>query len=170
MKNLLEILENVLEALEIGHQFGAELAEDYHIRNKGFTPARHDEYDRQVELIDKARKDLEQIVKKMKEAPPECQTDAEKTAYAFGWYKALEANRPVIDESAAKRIATALGWEPKREWVGLTDEEMIESEQQAGIRYRRHRGSIRGQQLSPADEFSWHYAKAIEAKLKEKNT
>ena len=24
-----------------------------------------------------------------------------------------------IDESAAKRIATALGWEPKRTWVGL---------------------------------------------------
>jgi hypothetical protein len=30
-------------------------------------------------------------------------------------------DKPVIDESAAKRIATALGWEPKREWVGLTD-------------------------------------------------
>jgi hypothetical protein len=31
---------------------------------------------------------------------------------------------PVIDKSAAIRIATALGWEPKREWVGLTDEGM----------------------------------------------
>lgn len=30
---------------------------------------------------------------------------------------------PVIDKSAAIRIATALGWEPKRTWVGLTDEE-----------------------------------------------
>ena len=28
-------------------------------------------------------------------------------------------DKPVIDESAAKRIATALGWEPKRTWVGL---------------------------------------------------
>jgi hypothetical protein len=26
----------------------------------------------------------------------------------------------VIDKSAAKRIATALGWEPQRTWVGLT--------------------------------------------------
>ena len=25
--------------------------------------------------------------------PPECQTDAEKTAFAFGWWKALEENR-----------------------------------------------------------------------------
>jgi hypothetical protein len=30
---------------------------------------------------------------------------------------------PVIDKSAAKRIATELGWQPKREWVGLTEEE-----------------------------------------------
>ena len=28
---------------------------------------------------------------------------------------------PVIDKSAAVRIATALGWEPKREWKTLTD-------------------------------------------------
>jgi len=33
---------------------------------------------------------------------------------------------PVIDKSAAVRIATALGWEPKREWVGLTDEDWVE--------------------------------------------
>ena len=33
---------------------------------------------------------------------------------------------PVIDKSAAIRIATALGWEPKREWVGLTDEDWVE--------------------------------------------
>ena len=29
----------------------------------------------------------------MQEPPPECQTEAEKRAYAFGWWKALEANR-----------------------------------------------------------------------------
>ena len=33
---------------------------------------------------------------------------------------------PVIDKSAAIRIATALGWEPKRTWVGLTDEDWVE--------------------------------------------
>ena len=36
----------------------------------------------------------------------------------------LYTHPPVIDKSAAIRIATALGWEPKREWVGLTDEEI----------------------------------------------
>jgi hypothetical protein len=33
-------------------------------------------------------------------------------------------DKPVIDESAAKRIVTALGWEPKRTWVGLTDKDI----------------------------------------------
>jgi len=37
------------------------------------------------------------------EPPLECKTEAEKTAFAFGWWKALET---------------------KREWVGLTDEEI----------------------------------------------
>lgn len=32
----------------------------------------------------------------------------------------------VIDKAAAVRIATSIGWEPKREWVGLTDEEIDE--------------------------------------------
>jgi hypothetical protein len=31
---------------------------------------------------------------------------------------------PVIDKTMATRIATQLGWEPKREWQGLTDEEI----------------------------------------------
>ena len=35
-----------------------------------------------------------------------------------------QEREPVIDNSMAKRIATQLGWEPKREWVGLTDEEI----------------------------------------------
>lgn len=30
---------------------------------------------------------------------------------------------PVIDKSAAIRIATSLGWEPKRTWVGLTEKD-----------------------------------------------
>jgi hypothetical protein len=55
----------------------------------------------------------------------------------------------------------------KREWVGLTDEEIWEAER---IRHQRHKYSIRGQQITPADNPQWHHARAIEAKLKEKNT
>jgi len=61
----------------------------------------------------------------------------------------LEAKlkEPVIDKTMAIRIATQLGWEPKREWQGLTDEEL-------------------GVYTDKLEEF----ARAIEAKLKEKNT
>jgi len=36
----------------------------------------------------------------------------------------LESQEPVIDKSAATRIATSLGWSPQRTWVGLTDAEV----------------------------------------------
>ena len=57
---------------------------------------------------------------------------------------------PVIDKSAAVRIATSLGWEPKRK--PLTDEEI---------------GKIAGETLDP-----WSCARAIEAAhgIKENNT
>ena len=35
----------------------------------------------------------------------------------------IPEEKGVIDKSAAKRIATLLEWQPKREWVGLPDEE-----------------------------------------------
>jgi hypothetical protein len=43
--------------------------------------------------------------------PPECKTEAEKTAYAFGWFKSMEAQRT---------------------WVGLTDEEYAKLAEEFG--------------------------------------
>ena len=60
---------------------------------------------------------------------------------------------PVIDKSAAIRIATSLGWTPKREWHGLTDWEI---------------NSVANNN-NPLDGIR-SFARAIEAKLKEKNT
>lgn len=57
----------------------------------------------------------------------------------------------------------------KREWVGLTDEEIDECERLATFRYQRHKYSVHGQIITPADGFEWHFAGAIEAKLKQKN-
>ena len=62
------------------------------------------------------------------------------TAYRPGGLAEPE-QEPVIDKSAAVRIATALGWEPKRK--PLTDEEI---------------GKIAGETLDP-----WSCARAIEA-------
>jgi hypothetical protein len=66
---------------------------------------------------------------------------------------------PVIDKTMATRIATQLGWEPKREWQGLTDEEVEEVERWVEF---KEEGSGR---IPTGKLISY-----IEAKLKEKNT
>jgi len=83
-----------------------------------------------------------------KQAPP-CKTGSQCTT------KCTECaeQEPVIDKSAAIRIATSLGWTPKREWQGLTDEERSELLDKYYFD-------------DPSDAFM----KEFEAKLKEKNT
>jgi len=51
----------------------------------------------------------------------------------------------------------------------LTDEEIYECERIAAIRYHRHKNSIRGQQITPADDPQWHFARAIIAAYERKN-
>jgi hypothetical protein len=65
----------------------------------------------------------------------------------------------VIDKSAAIRIATALGWEPKREWVGLTDKDIEEAYKQAEKK-EPYMGAVTRKGI----------AEAFEQILKEKNT
>jgi hypothetical protein len=70
-----------------------------------------------------------------------------------------EKQKPVIDNTMAKRIATQLGWVPKREWVGLTDEDIysiIESNDPP--------------KLTSLFEMTAWLSSVVEAKLKEKNT
>ncbi len=44
--------------------------------------------------LEEARRELEKISQsEPPKPPPECKTEAEKTAFAFGWFKAMEANR-----------------------------------------------------------------------------
>lgn len=59
---------------------------------------------------------------------------------------------------------------PKREWVGLTDEDEEHCQNEAAVKYRRYKSSIRGQMIAPADNYEWHLIRAVEAKLREKNT
>ena len=62
---------------------------------------------------------------------------------------------PVIDKTMATRIATQLGWEPKREWQGLTEAERLD---------------ILDAELTTQTTEHFALAQAIEAKLREKNT
>jgi hypothetical protein len=75
-------------------------------------------------------------------------------------------NTPVMDKSAALRIATAFGWEPKRTWVGLTDSEMLECLKAVDVATAVN---LLMSQYEMPPTFKV-YAEAIEAKLKEKNT
>ena len=67
-----------------------------------------------------------------------------------------------IDKTMAKRIATQLGWQPKREWQGLTDKEVLADDV---LRY--HFGLNGG--AGPVSKKGKVVIAAIEAKLKEKN-
>ena len=63
-----------------------------------------------------------------------------------------------VDAITALRAALAEPAERKP----LTTEEIYECERIAAIRHHRHKNSIRGQQLTPADDPQWHFARAIE--------
>ena len=65
-----------------------------------------------------------------------------------------QRTEPVIDQSAAIRIATVLGWTPPRTWVGLTDEEISE---------------VLGSDIHDEPSGELRFIRAIEAKLKERN-
>ena len=115
--------------------------------------------------------------------PPECKTYAEKTAFAFGWWKALEENRkqPAQDKepcgwrmkhngewaysftkdawdfiyavSPAARKAARDNAPASKPWVGLTDEDVTWLCNTA-----------------KSHEQTWGmFVRAIEAKLREKN-
>ena len=115
--------------------------------------------------------------------PPECKTKAEQTAYAFGWWKALEsvkaAQESMIDPGLVpleEHIAELKFWKNKalaqpaqepvgvvqamlegkdftisKPWVGLTDEDIALIDWESMVTKK-------------------DCVRAIEAKLKEKNT
>ena len=76
----------------------------------------------------------------------------------------VPAPQPVIDKSAAIRIATSLGWTPQRTWVGLTDV-LDFIEEFTGAERERHPMFSDGYDLALS-----HVKELVEAKLKEKNT
>lgn len=51
------------------------------------------EDDMLADEIEQAITAIREAMVEQPEPPPECKTDAEKTAFAFGWWKALEENR-----------------------------------------------------------------------------
>ena len=114
-------------ARELGLDYEPENTLHWHALNYRTAPTQNAQ-----KMFDALEKFVETAIKKalaQPEPPPECKTEAEKTAFAFGWWKALEAQRT---------------------WVGLTWEDANE--------------------IAIAHDVRPSTVKAIEAKLKEKNT
>lgn len=82
MKLALEALEAI--STEVVCQSAHHAKKEQH---SYFEPCPH------VARHDKAITSLRQAIEEAEkqEPPPECQTEAEKTAFAFGWFKALES-------------------------------------------------------------------------------
>lgn len=77
--------------------------------------------------------------------------------------------KPVWDASAPL-VMTPNPVFAKREWVWLTDEDVEQAKDDARRSFRRHYYSARGQIVMPQYNYEWHLIRAIEYKLKEKNT
>lgn len=75
-----------------------------------------------------------------------------------------------IEPQDESEVALYTAPQPQREWVGLMDEDILEAEQKGAESYQRFKSTARGQMISPADDPYWHVYRAIEAKLREKNT
>jgi len=74
--------------------------------------------------------------------------------------EALEAENAELKIALASTSESSLAEIRRAE--PLTDDEIYECERLAAIRYKRHKHSIRGQQITPADDPQWHFARAIE--------
>ena len=83
------VVEQALEALELGYDSAKSEADQYHAAMAGFRPERHAQMDADVQQIAKAITALRAALAQEPTPPPEARTEAEKTAYAAGWWDAL---------------------------------------------------------------------------------
>jgi hypothetical protein len=79
--------------------------------------------------------------------------------------EAITALQSIIEQPSPVQEPVA----PKP-WVGLTDEELTEAEIEGGKSYKRWVYRIGGQMIMPQDSLQWHFSRAIEDKLRNKNT
>jgi hypothetical protein len=137
----------ILEALEIGYAAAQAEAAQYHAAMAGYRPERHAAMDADVQKIAKAITAVKAALAQEEQEPVAW---IHKLHYLLGHAE----NMPPADR------ALALGWEPlythpfRREWQGLTDKEI----RRMGIE-------------TPGQQGGWNlvFARAVEAKLKEKN-
>ncbi len=139
MKLALEALENSVDLVREDAYQAEKLYGNYPTRQGKVNGLKvlADDHEKAITAL---REALNASLAEQPAPPPECQTEAEKTAFAFGWFKALESVR----QQPAQRT-----------WVGLTDEDIRQCS----------RDVVAGGPENSVDRFAY----AIETKLKEKN-
>ncbi len=120
----------------------------------------------------------------VQEPPPECETEAEKRAYAFGWWRALEANRaapvqePVTWRNAAIRVGEDLCSVGPFGYYDMTAEQWLDWALSVVTVHAPSAAQRQWVGLTEEDikeiwlkeETTYGALKMIEAKLREKNT
>ena len=115
---------------------------------------------------------MDRVERKLRAALAEQEQEQEPVAWVCAGSctdekHAIDYEQDVVD---ALPLGTMLYTTPQpRREVELTYEEIYECERLAAIRHQRHKHSIRGQQITPADDLNWHFARAVIAAYEAKN-
>ena len=164
MTALREAAQQILEALEIGYDSAQAEAAQYHAAMAGYRPERHAEMDADVAKIAKAISTLKAALAQ-EEQEPVLVVEKEPDYMSRGHF--YEGSKPFIDPTEVWKlpIGTKLYTQPpRREWRGLTEEEIIEAVRESDLDW--HRG------WTLEDGESNRYTKlacTLDGVLKEKN-
>ena len=99
---MIDVLQQVLEAL-------VSSTGELHIRLASPTDA-------QLLKNHRAIQELNKVIDVYNSAPPEARTEAEKTAFVFGWYKALETLKKPLAVSLFSDIISDGGMDPRNQF------------------------------------------------------
>ena len=157
-----EALKMALEALKIGYDYAADETQRFHVEMAGYKPKRHDAMDADVRQIDDAITAIREAQAQQKE-PVAAQhrfRHPQKTMPDWSAWQPckIKHGRPAweFDSQGYEVEYRELYTSPQaKQWVGLTDEEIAVIAAACG---------------GLASDFVVDVARAIEAKLKEKNT
>ena len=147
-----EALHRALEALNCAFGYGTQVVDTKisatitvikaALEANEFNP----DWDTQAVLVE----EIQRMAKRIEEL--------EAKGEPVAWYRNEDGIRIYYETKAWDDCIPLYTIPPQRTWVGLTDEEIAEVEDEYIVDYRIPAGS------------AWNFAKDIEAKLKEKNT
>ena len=151
---MIEVMKQALEALEAGDWYISQLEPFVYLADEEGT---HEE-----------RSKVQLAIAALRAAIAEATINETETVEPVAW---LQIGGPLHDNNVIARTTKPKEWNPewwrfeplythppRREWVGLTDEEIIETYNEACREHFDDLYRVR------------HHARAIEAKLKERNT